>query len=111
MHKHVENVVGYGIYADKLVQSPKGSKHQRVIDRPRAGPDFLQSERANNARILGQMRFIIPNEAGVEDAGICYKNQSDQKEPTKPVPLPGRSSPVARFAEKNTVGKHGNTMN
>jgi hypothetical protein len=43
----------------------------------RRGPDFFQAERANNARILRQMRFIIPNEGRPKNLSVRNENKSD----------------------------------
>ena len=55
-----------------VVQNPKRGQHERVIDGSRARPDLFKSERTNNAGILRQMRFVVPDEAGVKDSGVCY---------------------------------------
>ena len=48
------------------MQRPKGRQYKRIIDCLRAGPDFLQAQRPDHARIVRQMRFIVPNEARPE---------------------------------------------
>ncbi len=60
-----------------VVQNPKRGQHERVIDCLRAGPDFLQPERADDAWIPGQVRFIVPNEAGMEDRRVRNENERD----------------------------------
>ena len=59
------------------MQRPKGRQHERIIDRLRRGPDFLQAQWADDARILRQMRFIIPDEARPEYLGVRDENESD----------------------------------
>jgi hypothetical protein len=59
------------------VQGPKGRQNERVIDGLRRGPDFLQAEGANDARILRQMRFIIPNEGCPKNLSVRNENKSD----------------------------------
>ena len=66
-----------GRKADELVQSPKSREHQRVIDRPRTGPNFFQSQRTNNARVLSQVRFVVPNEAGIKDLDVGDENEGN----------------------------------
>ena len=66
-----------GRQANELMHSPKSRKHQRVIDCSPAGPNFLQSQRTNDAGVSSQMRFIVPNEAGIKDLGVGHKNESD----------------------------------
>ena len=87
MHDYVEGVIGRRIEADELVPDPKCRQHQRVIDCARAGPDFLQPEGPNNARILGQVRFIIPDESSIEDRGVGDENKCNEKEAPKPISL------------------------
>jgi hypothetical protein len=59
------------------MQCPKRRQNERIIDRLRRGPDFLQGERANDASILGQMRFIIPNEVRPKNLSVRSENESD----------------------------------
>jgi len=59
------------------MQHPKSREHQRIIDGSRAGPDFLQPERADYAWILGQMRLIVPDKSGTEDRSVRDENQCD----------------------------------
>ena len=80
------------VKADELVQSPKSRKHQRVVDCPPAGPNFFQSQRTNNARVLSQMRFVVPNEAGIKDLDVGNANETNQNKHPKPVSLPKRSN-------------------
>ena len=77
MQQNVESVVRQRIQPYKLVQGPKRRQNERIIDRLRRGPDFLQAEWANDARILGQMRFVIPNEVRSENLRIRSENESD----------------------------------
>ena len=65
--------------ADELVQRPEGRQHERIIDCSRAGPYFLQPKRADYARILSQMRFIVPNKSGMEHWDVRDKNKRDKK--------------------------------
>ena len=57
------------------MQRPEGRQHERIIDRSRAGPDFLQPKRADYAWILGQMRFIVPNKSSMEDRRVRDENE------------------------------------
>lgn len=75
MQKHIQKVVWPGRKTGELVQGPKSRKHERVVHCPSAGPDFLKSQGANDAGILGEMRFVVPNEAVVQDARVCDENQ------------------------------------
>src|SRR4029453_13391106 len=84
------------------MQSPKSCEHQWVIDCSRGGPDFLQSQRTNNAGILGQMRFIVPDESGIEDPGICEENETDKEKRKNQHPLPRRSSCALKVASLHT---------
>jgi hypothetical protein len=59
------------------MQQPEGRQDERIIDRPSAGPDFLQPERADYAWVLGQMRFIVPNESSMEDRRVRDENERD----------------------------------
>jgi hypothetical protein len=59
------------------VQRPKRRQNERIIDRLRRRPDFLQAEWANDARILDQMRFIIPNEVRPKNLSVRNENESD----------------------------------
>jgi hypothetical protein len=59
------------------VQCPKRRQNERIIDRLRRGPDFLQAEWADDARILCQMRFIIPNEVRPKNLSVRNENESD----------------------------------
>ena len=77
MQQNVESVVRQRIQLCKLVQGPKGRQNERVIDGLRRGPDFLQAEWANNARILRQMRFIIPNEGRPKNLSVRNENKSN----------------------------------
>jgi len=43
----------------------------------RRGPDFLQAEWADDARISRQMRFIIPNEVRPKNLRVRNENESD----------------------------------
>ena len=63
--------------AQKLVQCPKGRQNERIIDRLCRSPDFLQAQRANDARIPRQMRFIIPDKARPENLGVRNENESN----------------------------------
>ena len=74
------------------MQRPEDRQHQRIIDGLRAGPDFLQTERPDHAGIARQMRFIVPNEAGVEHLGVHDENESKQKQRPKPFSLSKRSN-------------------
>ena len=88
------------------MQGPESGKHQRVIDRPRAGPDFFQSERPNDARVLGQMRFIIPNESGSKNTSVGDKNESDQQNCPNPGLLPERLSRTTQFVRSRGISGH-----
>jgi hypothetical protein len=59
------------------MQGPKRRQNERIIDRLGRGPDFLQAEWANNARILGQMRFIIPTEVRPKNLSVRNENEND----------------------------------
>jgi hypothetical protein len=59
------------------MQCPKRRQNERIIDRLRRGPDFLQAEWSNDARILDQMRFIIPNEVRPKNLSVRNENESD----------------------------------
>jgi len=59
------------------VQRPEGRQHERIINRSRAGPDFLQPQRADYAWILGQMRLIVPDKSGTENRCVRAENQRD----------------------------------
>ena len=59
------------------MERPKGSQNKRIIDRLRRGPGFLQAEWADDARILRQMRFIIPDEARPKNLRVRNENESD----------------------------------
>jgi hypothetical protein len=59
------------------VQYPKRRQNERIIDRLRRGPDFFQAQRANDARVLRKMRFIIPNEARPKNLSVRNENESD----------------------------------
>ena len=58
------------------MQRPEGREHERIIDGLRAGPDFLQAERPDHARIARQMRFIVPNEASAKYLGVRRENEN-----------------------------------
>ena len=81
-----------GRKAGELVESPKSRQHQRVIDRTRTGPSFLQPQRTNNTGVSSQMRFVVPNEAGVKDFDVGDANETKQNKSQKPVSLPERSN-------------------
>jgi len=70
-------VIWQGIQTNKLVQRPEGRQDKRIIDRARAGPDFLQPERSDYAWILRHVRFIIPDKSGMEDRRVRDENKSD----------------------------------
>jgi hypothetical protein len=76
------------IQPDDVVQNPKRGQNERVIDCLRAGPDFLEAKRTNHARILRQMRFIIPNKSGSEYLGISDENERNENQRPKPVSPP-----------------------
>jgi hypothetical protein len=59
------------------VQCPKRRQNERIIDRLRRGPDFLQAEWADDARIPRQMRFIIPDEVRPKNLGVRNENEGD----------------------------------
>ena len=92
------------------MQTPEARQHKWVIDSARARPDLFQSERTDNAGILRQMRFVVPDEAGGKDSCVCCKNEGNQKERPQPLSLEERSSCVAQFAERRRVGKHWDTQ-
>src|SRR5437667_7817692 len=92
------------------MQTPESRQYQWVINSPRACPDPVPSERTNNARILRQMRFIVPDEAGITNACVCSKNEGNQRKRPQPLSLEERSSCVAQFAERRRVGKHWDTQ-
>jgi len=58
----------------------------------RGGPDFLEPEWADYARILSQMRFIVPNESSMENSGVRGKNKYNEENCPKPGSLPKRSN-------------------
>jgi hypothetical protein len=60
------------------VQCPKRRQDERIIDRLRRSPDFLQAEWSDDARIPRQMRFIIPDEACPKNLGVGNENESNQ---------------------------------
>ena len=59
------------------MKRPKGGQDERIIDGLRRGPDFLEAQWTDNARILRQMRFIIPDEARPKYLGVRDENESD----------------------------------
>ena len=65
-----------GFSSTDLCSAQKVVSTKRIIDGLRAGPDFLQAQWADHARIARQMRFIVPNKAGAEDLVICDENES-----------------------------------
>ena len=67
------------------MQRPEGRQHERIIDCPRAGPDFLQPKRADYAWILGQMRFIVPNKSSMEDRRVRDENKCNEEKSPKPI--------------------------
>ena len=77
MEQRVQQVIREGMQADELVQRPEGRQHERIIDRSRGGPDFLKPKWADYARILDQMRFIVPNESSIENRRVCDENERD----------------------------------
>jgi len=85
-------VIREGNQADELMQCPKGCQDERIIDCSRAGPDFLQPERADYAWIPGQMRFIVPNESSIENSGVRGNNKYNQENCPNPISPPEKSN-------------------
>ena len=76
------------IQPDDVVQNPKRGQNEWVIDRLRAGPDFLEAQRTDHARIPREMRFVIPNKSGSEYLGIRDENERNENQRPKPVSPP-----------------------
>ena len=66
------------------MQRPKRRQNERIIDRLRGGPDVLEPEWADYARILSQMRFIVPKESSMENSDVRGKNKYNQENRPKP---------------------------
>ena len=58
-----------------MMKNPERRKDKRVINRARACPDVGQAKRSDDAGILRQMRFIVPNETGSAHARVGQENQ------------------------------------
>lgn len=58
--------------------NPKIGEDERIISRGRRCPDPFKPNRTDNARVLGQVRVVIPNESGVPDLLICNDKRDDQ---------------------------------
>ena len=58
------------------MQRPERRQYKRIIDGLRRGPDFLEAQWTDDARIPRQMGFIIPDEARPEYLGVRDENKS-----------------------------------
>src|SRR5947209_3850751 len=63
-----------------MMKNPERRKDKRVINRARACPDVGQAKRSDDAGILRQMRFIVPNETGIANARVGQENQKQQQD-------------------------------
>jgi hypothetical protein len=58
-----------------MMKDPERRKDKRVINCTRACPDIGQAKGADDAGILRQMGFVVPNETGIANARVGEENQ------------------------------------
>ena len=58
-----------------MMKNPERRKDEGVINCARACPDVGQAKRSNDAGILRQMRFIVPDESGSANAHVGQEDQ------------------------------------
>src|SRR6266513_2186322 len=63
-----------------MMKNPERREDKRVINCARACPDVGQAKRSDDAGILRQMQFIVPNETGSAHARVGQKNQKHEQD-------------------------------
>ena len=77
IHRHVQQMIRERIQTDDFVESPEERDGQRIINCPRGRPNFFESERSNNARILGQVIGVVPDESDSQSKGLRCEHEQD----------------------------------
>jgi len=75
----IDEVIGQGIQAPKLVLEPKAGEDKRVVNCPGAGPDGREAEWADDAGVMGEVVIVIPDEAGVPNADVGEEDGGDEE--------------------------------
>src|SRR5205085_8428119 len=68
--ENIEEMIWKRVKTDEFVEKPKGGQDERIIISVARRPNFLETERADDARVVRQVRIIVPNEAGTESVRV-----------------------------------------
>src|SRR6266568_5023856 len=63
-----------------MMKNPERRKDEGVINCARACPDVAQAERSDDAGILRQMRFIVPDKPGSANAHVGQEDQEQEQD-------------------------------
>src|SRR6476660_5602691 len=65
-----------------MMKNPERGKDERVVKCTRARPDIGETKRSDDAGILRQMRFVVPNETGRANTCVGQENQEQEQNRT-----------------------------
>ena len=80
MIQHVQEMIRQRIQTGDSMNNPECGKDKRVVDGLCASPNIGKMKWPDNDRILGKMRFVVPNKPGVPDASVADEDERDQRD-------------------------------